>query len=492
MQYHPLDFSKHETRLLRLPPSSSACDVPGLVSCELLHGISLINPPRYCALSYCWGDASVTVPILINGNKVQVTKNLEAALREVRHNARICDLLWVDALCINQVDLYERSYQVMKMGLIFSSAECVIAWLGQPSNRTQAKAFLGYLRDSWTLAKISEEEKQLLSDSLRELSAFPFWYRVWIIQEISKAQTVVLQYGDSSFDWKPLVDTINTPDARSLIPLDLYTLVRVLDWFRYREKADVIGSERVSLLRALFETRNSLATDPRDKIYALLGLTSDGAGVVPLPNYEQSLKDVYMQASTNIIVEQGKIGAILLSGRQRPAENSEIQDSLPSWAPNWSATRNWTSVPWIMKCMEHIPSTRDISARIGLDGALQTPCRLHETVEAVFDTPLDPANFNSESTVLEKIDYAMLVRQIYTAITWDSHGVYNDFLLGGHSNFSKFHTKTKQIGGHRVESSITGAMLDQRDFEIFLDILLDRGEIDRNSNSFLRIRSWMQ
>ena len=76
--------------------------------------------------------------------------------------------------------------------------------------------------------------------------------------------------------------------------------------------------------------------------------------------------------------------------------------------------------------------------------------------------------------VLEKIDYAMLVRQIYTAITWDSHGAYDDFLLGGHSNFSKFHTKTKQIGGHRVESSITGAMLDQRDFEIFLDILLDK------------------
>lgn len=46
------------------------------------------------------------------------------------------------------------------------------------------------------------------------------------------------------------------------------------------------------------------ATDLRDKIYALLGLTSDGAEIVPIPNYSQDTQIVFSQTARSIILQQ--------------------------------------------------------------------------------------------------------------------------------------------------------------------------------------------
>lgn len=55
----------------------------GQICCELKHTY-LDDPPQYHALSYCWGDPTVIAPILVNGSTMEVTTNLEAALRELR------------------------------------------------------------------------------------------------------------------------------------------------------------------------------------------------------------------------------------------------------------------------------------------------------------------------------------------------------------------------------------------------------------------------
>lgn len=44
----------------------------------------LISPPEYRAISYCWGDPSITKPIIVDGHTIEVTTNLEAALRELK------------------------------------------------------------------------------------------------------------------------------------------------------------------------------------------------------------------------------------------------------------------------------------------------------------------------------------------------------------------------------------------------------------------------
>lgn len=57
-----------------------------------------------------WGDQGSSRQILVNGYNVDVTKNLEAALRQLSSRISFTEgiKLWVDALYINQNDILER------------------------------------------------------------------------------------------------------------------------------------------------------------------------------------------------------------------------------------------------------------------------------------------------------------------------------------------------------------------------------------------------
>jgi hypothetical protein len=61
------------------------------------------------ALSYAWGDPKVTALLYLNGSEIQVTRNLESALRTIRDKVGEADF-WVDAICINQNDPLERNH----------------------------------------------------------------------------------------------------------------------------------------------------------------------------------------------------------------------------------------------------------------------------------------------------------------------------------------------------------------------------------------------
>ncbi|KIW93723.1 uncharacterized protein Z519_05037 [Cladophialophora bantiana CBS 173.52] len=86
----------------------------------------------YDALSYSWGYPEPTAMIKCNGTDVPVTQNMVEALvcLRYRHGSRH---VWIDAFCINQFDIAEKSTQVQDMMLIFTKAERVIVWLGLPS-----------------------------------------------------------------------------------------------------------------------------------------------------------------------------------------------------------------------------------------------------------------------------------------------------------------------------------------------------------------------
>ena len=92
--YTALSAEKREIRLLRVLPAQ---DESSQVACEY-SSISLLENPIYNALSYVWGDPTVTTPILVNGEVFHATTNLAAALR-VFGEKGMEDLLWVDAIC---------------------------------------------------------------------------------------------------------------------------------------------------------------------------------------------------------------------------------------------------------------------------------------------------------------------------------------------------------------------------------------------------------
>jgi hypothetical protein len=106
---------------------------PGLfndpIHCQL-EQVSLSAGHSYEALSYAWGDAKDTSPMILDRTLYYITKNLECALRYFRYKESL-RVLWIDAICINQNDLDEKSEQVLIMGEIYSRATKVYAWLGE-------------------------------------------------------------------------------------------------------------------------------------------------------------------------------------------------------------------------------------------------------------------------------------------------------------------------------------------------------------------------
>lgn len=144
--YHPL---KHgEIRLLRLlDDSGMRCDI---------ERYELLSAPRYIALSYTWGRSSYQkgrssdeiYDIIMNHQVLQVQQNMHDALRHLGKEVRKRNCrLWLDFLCINQLDTEERSSQVRLMKDIYERSAAVFAWLGQPFDDRETELAVALMRD---------------------------------------------------------------------------------------------------------------------------------------------------------------------------------------------------------------------------------------------------------------------------------------------------------------------------------------------------------
>ncbi|VUC38080.1 unnamed protein product, partial [Clonostachys rosea] len=130
--YGNLEISGRQIRLLTILSTEPE------ISCRL-EVANLGDAKQFNALSYVWGDPTVTDTILVNGHRIQATTNLVSALqyapRHLGESKHAMSLkLWVDAICINQEDLKEKSHQVSLMKDIYSQSGVVLCWLGSPSD----------------------------------------------------------------------------------------------------------------------------------------------------------------------------------------------------------------------------------------------------------------------------------------------------------------------------------------------------------------------
>jgi hypothetical protein len=150
-EHIPLTDPVQELRLLQIHGVEPET---GVVQC-LIETFTINNAPSYLALSYTWGQAEgypnswdpfheETQPTQPSNHLVRlpsgyltVTNNLLDGLHEINSRARRKEMdfstdtyLWIDAICINQLDRHERSLHVGVMDQIFSRASGVIVWLG--------------------------------------------------------------------------------------------------------------------------------------------------------------------------------------------------------------------------------------------------------------------------------------------------------------------------------------------------------------------------
>lgn len=496
MDYRQLDFSKYETRLLKLYPSSSINATKPVV-CELVHGVSF-NPAQpsylpYIALSYCWGDASVIARIVVDGKVVQVRENLAAALKQLRRSITKPSHFWIDALCINQEDPYEKREQVRNMGTIYSYAERVLAWVGTPTKPQQTDKSFAYFQEPSKVAQLDRTTAESFKLFISSFGAAPYWRRTWIIQELARGEPFDIQYGALKISWRKLKSALFSAEIQPYLSPDFHALIQVLDEFQQRERQDTWrrGRLRFTLLEALFQSRNSLASDPRDKIYALIGLASDGDLVVPLPSYSQLWEESYKDAAEYIIAGQGKVMALLLAGRNDLRKQSDRKRQLPSWVPNWATLDDCGSAPWISKCIKHSADANDIPITKTEASRLRLPGVVHETIVAVFSSASSSAKIESDPTALPKtIDVRTFVWHLYNAIHW-TNIKYKDFSRSDDKTlFSRIRDAPSRVGDKVHALGFTTSSLKY--FVEFLRLLLNEYDLDEESAASVQVQDWMQ
>ena len=123
--HEPLDLAHNTIRVLSILPDLSDSPIRCLIK-------QIRREDRHVCLSYTWGDESEQSLIELDGKRFMVRPNL----LEFLHRARpeYCnELLWIDAICIDQRDVRERNHQVQQMADIYASSKLVLMWAGHVS-----------------------------------------------------------------------------------------------------------------------------------------------------------------------------------------------------------------------------------------------------------------------------------------------------------------------------------------------------------------------
>ncbi|RSL66691.1 hypothetical protein CEP51_012780 [Fusarium floridanum] len=420
------------TRILTLFPGDM--DAPLFCTMQI---IDLNHAPfAFEALSYVWGKAKSTEPLFCDDGHLEITVNLDKALRHLRLSS-MRRKLWVDAICIDQTDLAERARQVQYMRLVYKRAARVIVWLGGKQDWTEtAIAFAkelvslkadfiqnldlashgevsptadpaadteqGRRSDAFSLLSNVYKSNQEGADALSKLFGCEYFTRVWYaptqwlrclekltqliirmarcIQEVVASSYSIVKLADLEIDMKDLLSLLTLVlDRRGLVleptPLQLWRMVYEMPFLYEQLKYSPLEGSIGKMLVVLTSIRDFGATDPRDRIFAILGITDEGLepvysitesnwlvdiarkgyswisrrinSISPaleptrhpalIPNYEKSMREVYQEFTRYCIWKPPRLLTVL--GHIQHYEDPETVVDFPSWVPRFDQCR---------------------------------------------------------------------------------------------------------------------------------------------------------
>jgi hypothetical protein len=319
-----------------------------------------------------------------------IGSSLARALRHLRQKyGRLT--IWTDALCINQKDDKEKDWQVPLMKSIYSEAREVHAWLGprydeEVSAIRDVNAAFDVANTIWSLAEMIMDPSSLLSEekwleacftvanahlslyelhrawtdssfalrravvlqgslqsdmaSLSTLSQNAYFSRMWILQEMGRARTLMFHFGPKHMTHKRILLALSlanslrgAPDNSKTGELSSRFDTRFLGCLSARTTCMQKRSLRDVLAGAYFGPPPlHEATNPRDIIYARLGLAENPRGIDV--DYGSSVAEVYTAAS-RFLLSEGFL-EVLVTFRPYRFQKSISDEGFPSWAYDWS------------------------------------------------------------------------------------------------------------------------------------------------------------
>ncbi|KAI0170355.1 heterokaryon incompatibility protein-domain-containing protein [Pestalotiopsis sp. NC0098] len=353
--YEPLVHGEAQVRFLTLHQGQFDEDI----QCSL-HTASLTTKPQYEALSYVWGNAGETLPVIVDGHEKQVTTNLEAALRHLRWQEKP-RILWIDAICINQNDIEEKSAQVPMMGEVYRQAKSVIVWLGHGLSNVENAI-------KWANQHASKqaEDDDVIVDmctviwsclilGLVHLLKHRYWHRMWTHQEfILATDTPICVYGHMTFSlatvfqaykvlmrkYRAIYNDPRQSSHKKMSEIFSITLAELVEFAsdmnhvlllgRMAQHAKYEPPRPGELALLLFQSVNRESSDPRDRIYALYGLDPFLSRLLPV-DYSKPEREVILEAIALMVRSRDPRLWNFFGLR---ADRFSCNRSFPSWAPN--------------------------------------------------------------------------------------------------------------------------------------------------------------
>ncbi|KAK4579955.1 hypothetical protein LTR86_000157 [Recurvomyces mirabilis] len=202
---------------------------------------------------------------------VPVTINLYNALKRLRLPGA-GRWLWIDAICVNQRNRLEREKQVLLMGRIFRTAKRVIVWLGEP-RRLVPKLDQAPSKPAYPRLKRSPECLRSALESALAITQPPWWQRAWTVQEYTLAyERPMFVCGPCNFSIESLADLLQMRVTGDLASLQK-AVARLEGLRNQAERLRELDTYDVFSLVELHDIMcNVSSTDPRDKVYGMLGL----------------------------------------------------------------------------------------------------------------------------------------------------------------------------------------------------------------------------
>lgn len=379
--YSPLQPGRDEIRLVKLQPGPATANL----EIEIFHA-KLSSSPTYEALSCVWGSQDRTNiafvleqvdqppgPSQTNWGQprrsqmdvnsksrlaLPITRNLAIALRHLKCPAS-ARVLWIDAICINQDDLSERSSEVLNMDSIYSKARQVTVWLGPSrANSSLALETLRRLGEGvdysvetnhisykpGSLASSLEKDTNALKSNanswiaIKNLIHREWFSRLWVFQEIGLATNAIVVAGKDCLDWQVFTNGLlwvwvvseYLNEIIENLEMDEFDSSNLFG-FLTLSKGSRNGRTR-SVFNLLELTTKLSCSDARDRLYAIRSLVVPQQRSLIVPDYSKSVKEVYKAFTLRLILENGYADIL----RKCVWRNSPSILEIPSWVPDIS------------------------------------------------------------------------------------------------------------------------------------------------------------
>ncbi|KAH6618759.1 heterokaryon incompatibility protein-domain-containing protein [Boeremia exigua] len=355
-----------------------------------LQKFRLASAPHYYTASYVWGERKYTdTSMHLKSGTLPVLSSLAPFIHMVTHHKDFqpADWWWIDSLCINLQDAQEREKQVRIMAEIYRKARRAIVWLGEEkedgSDCTTAIDFLHFLSSMQIAFKGDEiamrnslENPDFAAKcvAVSDLLARPWWTRVWTLQEFVLPKEAKLYCGTASISrgkFKSaiysifLCSTISNDFEHELVPRKLFDVAfnrrRIHQW---HTKPAAVGINLIAIMASL---GNHSATDSRDRVYSVLGLITDqDRALIGPAEYSTSTQHQFarlVRSFWNVRRSLDIVCFMHIFSREAAASDPGLSDAVPTWAPDWRTTIDFSSPVPLMASQssnEHIGNFRPL------------------------------------------------------------------------------------------------------------------------------------